>query len=558
MLLPSVEVLATPEAPVWAFVLGIMLHVFFLRVGEWDLATVRLIVGFWATIAGLSVCLWLRVPQLQHNLWSSSKTAIALGSSLLAGMYASMLVYRAAFHRLGRFPGPFAARLSNLWITGKSIQRQDKCLVIQDLHRKYGDIVRIGPSELSIVHAAAPEAIHANRTTCVKGPWYNILYPLESLQMIRNKDVHSVRRKTWDRAFGSKALRDYEPRVKGYTAALVQQIDARLGQPVNVTEWFNNYSFDVMSDLAFGKSFGLLASGGKRHYFTETLHADMGNVGRFSHVPWLFPVFKAMPVLNAENKKFWAFVTALVDERIQNPPKQPDVFSWLLEDYQALPHPTAQDRLNLQADAHLICVAGSDTTAASLTCLFFELVCHPDAAARLQAEIDDYYAGTPEAGQNHLALSKLEYLQACIDEALRLHPAVPGGVQRLTAPQGLQIGEHHIPGSTVVQIPTHTINRDARFFAEPDEFIPERWTSRKDLAIEPSVFVPFSTGRYSCVGRQLGLMELRTVTSELMRRYDFRLVPGQDPQDFARGKVDAFTLACAPLQVVFTPREQAK
>ncbi|CAK7231404.1 hypothetical protein SBRCBS47491_007919 [Sporothrix bragantina] len=547
MLLPSFEVLTAPEAAAWAFGLGVMLHIFFLRVGEWDLATVKLIVGFFTTVVSLGVCIVLSAPSFQSSVGGAFKTSFSLGGSLLLGIYGSMLVYRAAFHRLGRFPGPFGARLSNLWITGKSIQKQDKCLIIQDLHKQYGDIVRI-----------APDAIHSNRTTCVKGPWYNILYPLESLQMIRKKDVHSVRRKTWDRAFGSKSLRDYEPRVKGYTDQLVQQIDSGLAKPINVTECFNNYSFDVMSDLAFGKSFGILQSGGKKHYFTETLHADMGNVGRFSHVPWLFPIFKATPVLNAENKKFWAFVTNLVDERIKNPPKEPDVFSWLLEDYQALPNPTPQDKLNLQADAHLICVAGSDTTAATLTCLFYELACHADATARLRIEIDNYFANTPESSQNHLALSKLEYLQACIDEALRLHPAVPGGVQRLTSPQGLQIGDHHIPGNTIVQIPMHTINRDARFFAEPDDFIPERWTSRKKLAIEPSVFAPFSTGRYSCVGKQLGLMELRTVTSELLRRYNFELAPGQDAHHFVKGKVDAFTLACAPLHVVFTPRELGK
>ncbi|CAK7204871.1 hypothetical protein SEUCBS139899_007633 [Sporothrix eucalyptigena] len=481
---------------------------------------------------------------------------MALNYSVLAGIYGSMLVYRAAFHRLSRFPGPFGARLSNLWITGKSIGKQDKYLVIEDLHKKYGDVVRIGPSELSIVHGAAPDAIHSNRTSCTKGPWYNILHPLESLQMIRVKEAHAVRRKTWDRGFGSKALRDYEPRVAGYTDELIRQIDARLGKPVNVTEWFNNYSFDVMSDLAFGKSFGMLVSGDKKHYFTETLHADMGNVGRFSHLPWLFPIFKATPVVNAENKRFWAFVTSLVEERIKNPPSEPDVFSWLLEEYQALPDPTTQDKLNLQADAHLICVAGSDTTAATLTCLFFELVCHPEAAAHLRTEIDDYFAKTEKP--EHLSLSKLEYLQACIDETLRLHPAVPGGVQRLTSPEGLQIGDHHIPGNTIVQIPTHTINRDARFFAEPNEFIPERWTSRKELSMEPSVFAPFSTGRYSCVGKQLGLMELRTVTSQLVRRYNFELAPSQRPDDFVNGKVDAFTLACAPLDVVFTPREQGK
>lgn len=53
-------------------------------------------------------------------------------------------------------------------------------------------------------------------------------------------------------------------------------------------------------------------------------------------------------------------------------------------------------------------------------------------------------------------------------------------------------------------------------------------------------------------------MELRTVTSQLVKRYNFELAPGQRPQDFTNGKVDAFTLACAPLNAVFTPRYNGK
>lgn len=112
------------------------------------------------------------------------------------------------------------------------------------------------------------------------------------------------------------ALRDYEPRVADYTEQLVTQIEARLGKPMNVSDWFNFYSFDVMSDLAFGKSFGMVKDGVK-HYFMSTLHADMINVGRLGHLPWMFPILKATPFLNAENKKFGSFVMGLVEERIK-------------------------------------------------------------------------------------------------------------------------------------------------------------------------------------------------------------------------------------------------
>lgn len=99
----------------------------------------------------------------------------------------------------------------------------------------------------------------------------------------------------------------------------------------------------------------------------------------------------------------------------------------------------------------------SDTTAASLTCLFFELAQKPDVYQRLREEIDDYFAQNAEP--EHSALSKLPYLQACIDETLRLHPPVPSGVQRMTPPEGIDIDGTFIPGDTIIQVPTHTMFR---------------------------------------------------------------------------------------------------
>lgn len=85
---------------------------------------------------------------------------------------------------------------------------------------------------------------------------------------------------------------------------------------MDVSRWFNYYSFDVMGDLSFGKSFDMLVDG-KDAYILKQLHADMKNVGLFSHLTWLFPFFKRIPVLNTDYLKFWNWVDKRVEERIQ-------------------------------------------------------------------------------------------------------------------------------------------------------------------------------------------------------------------------------------------------
>lgn len=209
--------------------------------------------------------------------------------------------------------------------------------------------------------------------------------------------------------------------------------------------------------------------------------------------------------------------------------------------------------MDLDEDAHLIVVAGSDTTAATLTCVFWHLAQEPAQIKSLRVEVDEYYRVNGQADANGLA--QLKHLDAVINESLRLHPPVPSGVQRVTPADGLQIGETFIPGNTIVQIPMHTQSRDPRNFVQPNSFIPERWTTKSELVLNPGNSIPFSVGPYGCVGKQLALTELRYVISQIVNRYDVRFADGQTAKQFALDKKDNFTLACGKLELVFTERK---
>lgn len=155
----------------------------------------------------------------------------------------------------------------------------------------------------------------------------------------------------------SSALHDYEPRVVKYTDQLLSQIKQTEGKPINVSTWFNFYSFDVMGDLAFGRSFNMMKDG-IVHYYMQAVHTSMQAVAAFSHLVWIFPLFKEIPGLNHEHLKFQAWLHQHVKQRRENKPEIPDAFSGILNDYETLEKPTKQDMVNLVGDAHLIVVAG--------------------------------------------------------------------------------------------------------------------------------------------------------------------------------------------------------
>lgn len=191
----------TKEELAASFALGAALQQALLRHGEWDNYSFKLIVGAATVETLLSLFVHIRfseppVDAFQHALcWTVAA---------IAGIYVSMLLYRAFFHRLRSFPGPFPARLSTFYMTWLSGRRGQVYEDVRALHTKYGDYVRVGPTEVSIADPAAFAAIHSATSQCERGPWYEILNPTVSLQMVRDRKEHARRRKAWDRAFSSK------------------------------------------------------------------------------------------------------------------------------------------------------------------------------------------------------------------------------------------------------------------------------------------------------------------------------------------------------------------
>lgn len=116
---------------------GVLTHSLIFRHGEWDVASPRIVLVYLSTL----LVTLLAVTPFSYE---SFKEITAYFGCHIAGIYGSMLIYRAYFHRLDKFPGPFWARLTNFYITMLSARRLQLYQEVQKLHEKYGDYVRLG------------------------------------------------------------------------------------------------------------------------------------------------------------------------------------------------------------------------------------------------------------------------------------------------------------------------------------------------------------------------------------------------------------------------------
>lgn len=101
------------------------------------------------------------------------------------------------------------------------------------------------------------------------------------------------------------------------------------------------------------------------------------------------------------------------------------------------------------------------------------------------------------AGSKFSCQTAYPVLESVINEAIRLYPPVLFGSQRVTPDEGIQIEDVYIPGDTIVYMPQWQLHHDARNFEKPHEFIPERWTSKPEMVLNRSAFIPFMIGE-SC------------------------------------------------------------
>lgn len=158
-------------------------------------------------------------------------------------------------------------------------------------------------------------------------------------------------------------------------------------------------------------------------------------------------------------------------------------------------------------------LAGHETTANALTWTWRLLAEHPEAEARLHAEVDDVL-GTRRATFDDVR--RLPYTRQVFAEAMRLYP--PAWAVSRQAVRDTILGGHRIPGGAVLTFSPYVLHRDPRLWSGPETFDPDRFAPGDDVKRHRFAYVPFSAGPRGCIGEQFAWTEGVLVTATIAQR----------------------------------------
>ena len=174
--------------------------------------------------------------------------------------------------------------------------------------------------------------------------------------------------------------------------------------------------------------------------------------------------------------------------------------------------------------------AGSETTAISLSAVFYYLLKNPRTMEKLNLELKNY-AEEGRFSNNTTGLvtwaeaQRLPYLDACIKEAFRLHPAPGLVIERVVPPQGVEISGRHVAGGTIVGCNAWVIHRRPEVFGDDvDDFRPERWqvdvtkdqeAEEKRIKEMNGTMMHFGMGARTCIGKNISLLEIYKLVPSL-------------------------------------------
>ncbi len=271
-------------------------------------------------------------------------------------------------------------------------------------------------------------------------------------------------------------------------------------------------TFDIISDLTFGEPLYCLRNSVEHDWVSITYRSIMA-VGLMASRNKHF-VLRYMDALRSlfQDKsgpararvEFTQRAHDKVSKRLakidnEDQGEREDFFAHIVKNQEK--ETTRLTREEMDSNAVAFLIAGSETTATTLSGATYLLLRNPFPYAKLVREIRSRFTSADQITTE--AVNKLDYLVAVIRETLRCYPPIPTGFPRVVPQGGDHISDHFIPGGTSVYCSQHAMNHSERNYKDPEHFVPERWLGDERYKDDNrATWNAFSFGPRNCLGKK--------------------------------------------------------
>jgi cytochrome P450 len=471
-----------------------------------------------------------------------------------------------------KYPGPFLAAYTDWWRFFDALGRKTEKTYVS-LHEQYGDIVRLGPNALSFADPKALKTIYGLNKGFTKSEFYPVQQGLvkgkrlPSLFSTTDETYHARYRRCVNNAFAMSSLVSYEPLVDSTTALFLSQTEKLFSSsnaPCNFSRWLQFYAFDVIGELTWSQPLGFIKKNQDIDGIIGFIDGFLDYAGPVGQMPFLdhllnknvlklllqrwglsksvFPATKFALDRSAARSSEMTFIKEKglsavkdVSQAESQIPRGVDLLSKFTQSQHEHPEVMTDD-LVLTSCLSMV-LAGSETTAISLSSIFNNLLKAPRVYRKLMQELDGavkdgIISSTTDEIVTWKSSQTLPYLDAVVQEAFRLHPAAGLMLERVVPSPGLHILGQYIPGGTIVGCNAWVLHRRPEIFGKDVEtFRPERWleAGKDELKEMNATMFQFGAGARTCIGKNISLLEVYKLVPSFLRRFEIELVePGKE------------------------------
>lgn len=438
-------------------------------------------------------------------------------------------------------PGP---RGQFLWGNLKEFQR-GRLDFLKNCARDYGDVVSLRFGRHRVYALFHPDGIEQTLV-----PHYQQFikhYALRLNPLIFGKGLITSEGEFWLRqrrliqpAFNRRQIITYGPTMVQATAAMLDR-------------WHPGETRDIFPEMM-----QLTLAIAAKTLFDSEVDKDAPEVGQAlqllqqnfqQRINRLLPLPLWVPTL--ENlrlrriiRRLDAIIYRFIAQRRRDEQDKGDLLSLLLK-ARAEDDGTGMTDQQIRDEAMTLFLAGHETTALVLSWTWWLLSQNPGVEEALAAEVKQVLDGRLPTVED---LPRLTYTEKVITESMRLYPPVWTIGRETTA--DCVIGGFQVPRGTTLLMPQWVLQRDERFYEQPEAFLPERWTEEFTRRLPKFAYFPFGGGPRLCIGNNFAMMELVLVLASITQRYRFTLQPSFEVKPWA-----TFTLRPENgVPAVLTPR----